>query len=70
MRYYFLNISEKYIFGPLRKFPGEKRFGNYRFLPFFFLFGAGLEYLMCNLKVGPRQVNFCKLLQLFDFLNQ
>jgi len=56
----FSNLSQKYIYGPLKKFPGEQTFGLYRFLPFFFLFGASLEYLMCNLKAGPAQVNFCR----------
>ncbi len=60
----FSNLSQKYIYGPLKKFPGEQTFGLYRFLPFFFLFGASLEYLMCNLKAGPAQVNFCTLLLL------
>jgi hypothetical protein len=53
-------IREKYIVSLLKKVPGEKQFGLYRFLPFFFLFGASLEYLMINWKVGPHQVNFCK----------
>jgi len=35
----------------LRKWPG-KRFGVYRFLPFFFCMGAGLEWFMINFKVG------------------
>lgn len=35
--------------------PG-KRFGNFRFLPLFFVFGAGLEFFMINWHVG--EVNF------------
>ncbi|KAL0275394.1 UNVERIFIED_CONTAM: hypothetical protein PYX00_003252 [Menopon gallinae] len=45
------------------KFPGEKRFGYYRFLPFFFIFGAGLEYTMIHWK--PNGHNFCKSLNQF-----
>ncbi len=60
----FSNLSQKYIIGPLRKFPGEERFGLYRFLPLFFIFGGTLEFLMCNLKAGPAQVNFCKTIML------
>ncbi len=56
----FDTIREKYILTILKKVPGEKTFGVYRFLPFFFALGAGLEYLMINWKVGPNQVNFCK----------
>ena len=56
----FDSIREKYILNYLKKVPGEKTFGVYRFLPFFFVLGAGLEYLMIHLKVGPNQVNFCK----------
>jgi hypothetical protein len=60
MRDFFSNLLEKYLFNPLRKVPGEKTFGNYRYLPLFFLFGASLEFLMCNLYAGPQKVNFCK----------
>ncbi len=60
----FTNIVKKvqkdYIRKFLEKIPGEKRFGLYRLLPFFFLLGGSLEYLMINWKVGPNQVNFCK----------
>lgn len=52
------HIGEEYIFKLLKKVPGEQRFGLYRFLPFFFVFGASLEYLMINWTVGPNQVNF------------
>lgn len=63
MSKFFLNLSEKLVFGPLRKIPGEERFGNYRYLPIFFTIGATLEFLMCNLKVGPAQVNFYSTLK-------
>ena len=39
-------------------FPGKKWFGLYRFLPFFFLLGASLEFSMINWTVGD--VNFYK----------
>jgi len=32
--------------------PGKARFGVYRFLPFFFLLGASLEFSMINWTVG------------------
>ena len=58
---------ENYVVPILKRFPGEKRFGIYRFLPLFFCFGAGLEFLMINLKAGPHKVNFCrKLILIFD----
>lgn len=44
----------------LDKIPGKRYFGIYRFLPFFFLAGAGLEFAMINWHVG--EVNFCKLI--------
>ena len=53
-------LTKDYFLHYLKKIPGEQRFGIYRFLPFFFLFGASLEYLMIHLKAGPNQVNFCK----------
>ncbi|XP_014297620.1 small integral membrane protein 4 [Microplitis demolitor] len=43
----------------LRKWPGRKIFGVYRFLPVFFVTGAGIEFLMINWQVG--QVNFYKI---------
>ena len=36
--------------------PGKQRFGLYRFLPLFFLLGAGLEFSMINWTVG--ETNF------------
>lgn len=40
----------------LKKWPGKKTFGVYRFLPLFFVLGAGIEFFMIKLKVG--EVNF------------
>ncbi|XP_012235448.1 ubiquinol-cytochrome c reductase complex assembly factor 5 [Linepithema humile] len=40
------------------KLPGKRIFGNYRFLPIFFVFGAALEYTMIHWHVG--EVNFYK----------
>lgn len=40
----------------INKWPGQKLFGIYRFLPLFLFLGAGLEYSMINWKVG--EVNF------------
>lgn len=42
----------------LRKWPGKRIFGEYRFLPLFFVLGAALEYSMINWHVG--EVNFYK----------
>lgn len=42
----------------LDSWPGKKRFGVYRFLPLFFLLGAGLEFSMINWTVG--ETNFCE----------
>merc|ERR1712121_131126 len=39
----------------LEKWPG-KRLGVYRFLPFFFFMGAGMEFFMINFKMG--EANF------------
>jgi len=36
--------------------PGKKKFGVYRFLPFFFVLGASLEFSMINWSVG--EANF------------
>lgn len=62
MRKYFSNLFETYVISPLRKVPGEEKFGNYRFLPLFFLFGASVEFLMVHLKAGPNKANFCTLI--------
>ena len=60
MKNFTKKIVDSYLIKFLKKVPGEKRFGLYRFLPIFFIFGASLEYLMIHLKAGPNQVNFCK----------
>ncbi|XP_078518020.1 ubiquinol-cytochrome c reductase complex assembly factor 5 [Lissotriton helveticus] len=36
----------------LRLVPGEKRFGVYRFLPFFFCIGGAMEWFMINVRIG------------------
>ncbi|XP_019757489.1 small integral membrane protein 4 [Dendroctonus ponderosae] len=40
----------------LNRWPGQKTFGVYRFLPVFFVLGAALEFSMINWRVG--EVNF------------
>lgn len=55
-----IRFREEYLIPLLDRVPGKKRFGNYRFLPFFFLFGASLEFLMINWTVGPQKTNFCE----------
>ena len=42
-----------------RKWPGKKYFGEYRFLPLFFVSGAALEFCMIKWHVG--EVNFYKV---------
>ncbi|XP_043934818.1 small integral membrane protein 4 [Protopterus annectens] len=32
--------------------PGRKTFGIYRFMPFFFVLGAGMEWFMINVRIG------------------
>ncbi|KAH8327507.1 hypothetical protein KR067_003664 [Drosophila pandora] len=49
----------------LDSWPGKKRFGVYRFLPLFFLLGAGLEFSMINWTVG--ETNFCGCPLCFSF---
>ncbi|XP_029455314.1 small integral membrane protein 4 [Rhinatrema bivittatum] len=36
----------------LQLVPGKKRFGIYRFLPFFFLLGGAMEWFMINVRIG------------------
>lgn len=59
----FDNFKEKYINVLIDKVPGKQRFGAYRFLPLFFIFGGVLEFLMIKWTVG--ETNFCKLIFLF-----
>lgn len=40
----------------IHKWPGEKTFGVYRFLPLFFVLGCALEFSMINWTVG--EINF------------
>jgi len=39
--------------------PGQRTFGIYRFLPFFFFLGAALEFSMINWTVG--ETNFYRV---------
>jgi hypothetical protein len=55
----FDRFTAKYVNVILDRIPGKARFGNYRILPFFFLIGASIEYLMVNWTVGPHKINFC-----------
>ncbi|KAL4655829.1 small integral membrane protein 4 [Arapaima gigas] len=32
--------------------PGKRRFGMYRFLPFFFCLGGVMEWVMINVRIG------------------
>lgn len=55
----------------LDAFPGKKTLGLYRFLPFFFVLGASLEFSMINWTVG--ETNFYrtyKKRQALDYLEQ
>ncbi|XP_007529041.1 ubiquinol-cytochrome-c reductase complex assembly factor 5 [Erinaceus europaeus] len=36
----------------LQRVPGKQRFGVYRFLPFFFVLGGAMEWIMINVCVG------------------
>ncbi|NXA05128.1 SMIM4 protein, partial [Sapayoa aenigma] len=36
----------------LQLVPGKRRFGVYRFLPFFFVLGGAMEWFMINVRVG------------------
>ncbi|XP_060060518.1 ubiquinol-cytochrome-c reductase complex assembly factor 5 [Erinaceus europaeus] len=36
----------------LQRVPGKQRFGVYRFLPFFFVLGGAMEWIMINVRVG------------------
>lgn len=42
----------------LRLVPGERRFGFYRFLPFFFVLGGAMEWFMINVRIGNE--TFCE----------
>jgi len=55
----------------LDKVPGKRFFGMYRFLPFFFILGATLEFSMIKWTVG--ETNFYsvyKKRQALDYLEQ
>ncbi|NXG03025.1 SMIM4 protein, partial [Sakesphorus luctuosus] len=36
----------------LQMMPGKRRFGVYRFLPFFFVLGGAMEWFMINVRIG------------------
>ncbi|KAM4882196.1 ubiquinol-cytochrome c reductase complex assembly factor 5 [Thomomys bottae] len=36
----------------LQRAPGKQRFGIYRFLPFFFVLGGTMEWIMIKVRVG------------------
>ncbi|XP_006892356.1 PREDICTED: small integral membrane protein 4 [Elephantulus edwardii] len=36
----------------LQRVPGKERLGIYRFLPFFFVLGAAMEWIMIRVRVG------------------
>ncbi|XP_028374098.1 small integral membrane protein 4 isoform X2 [Phyllostomus discolor] len=36
----------------LQRVPGKQRFGVYRFLPFFFVLGGTMEWIMIKVRVG------------------
>lgn len=51
----------------LNMVPGKRRFGVYRFLPFFFVLGGAMEWFMINVRIG--QETFCKYcLKVFVFI--
>ncbi|XP_042195384.1 small integral membrane protein 4 [Callorhinchus milii] len=37
----------------LRRVPGSRPLGEYRFLPGFFVLGAAMEWVMINIRIGP-----------------
>ncbi|KAM9856253.1 ubiquinol-cytochrome c reductase complex assembly factor 5 [Aulostomus maculatus] len=43
------SYSIKYL---LSLVPGKRRFGTYRFLPFFFCIGGVMEWIMINVRIG------------------
>jgi len=51
----------------LEAVPGKSVFGVYRFLPFFFALGAGLEFTMIKWTVG--ETNFYKTFKKRQVLN-
>uniref|UniRef100_A0A6B2F075 Small integral membrane protein 4 n=2 Tax=Bothriechis TaxID=44726 RepID=A0A6B2F075_BOTNI len=46
-----MSVSSK-ITQLMNKVPGKKRFGIYRFLPFYFVLGGAMEWFMINVSVG------------------
>jgi len=60
--------AEPFLTKVLDKFPGKKTFGLYRFLPFFFVLGASLEFSMINWTVG--ETNFYRTYKKRQALDQ
>ncbi|KAM3847375.1 ubiquinol-cytochrome c reductase complex assembly factor 5 [Vipera latastei] len=46
-----MSVSSK-ITQLMNKVPGKKRFGIYRFLPFYFVLGGAMEWFMINVPIG------------------
>ncbi|NWT19622.1 SMIM4 protein, partial [Vireo altiloquus] len=44
-------VSER-VKSLLKLVPGKRRFGFYRFLPFFFVLGGAMEWFMINFRFG------------------
>ncbi|KAH8258955.1 hypothetical protein KR044_004339 [Drosophila immigrans] len=51
-----MSLQSSFVRRFLDSWPGKRRFGNYRFLPLFFVLGAALEFSMINWTVG--ETNF------------
>ncbi|CAH1261964.1 SMIM4 [Branchiostoma lanceolatum] len=47
-----LRKPNRRIRGLLELWPGKRRLGVYRFLPVFFVMGAGMEWFMINVRLG------------------
>jgi len=61
-------LSQKsFVTKVLDAVPGKSRLGLYRFLPFYFLLGAALEFSMINWTVG--ETNFYKTYKKRQALN-
>jgi len=61
-------VESGFISRTIKAFPGEKRFGVYRFLPCFFILGAALEFSMINWTVG--ETNFYRTFKKRQALNK
>ncbi|XP_075795537.1 ubiquinol-cytochrome c reductase complex assembly factor 5 isoform X2 [Pelodiscus sinensis] len=45
-------LASRRVRALLRLVPGKRRFGIYRFLPFFFVLGGAMEWFMINVRLG------------------